>query len=474
MRYVNEQNTILFASLYGCTQAETSSSLTDTNPEVSFDNDSTNSVGANHLTLNDITVQERKRTVFHNEIDYYSMDEVRDIVFQETDYQISDNFHANIPKKLDCIYTFRKYCPEMDSPFDLYYSFLQLYKYLFPDEDLNDRNLFYFGKNSNNQNGNDDVKNINDNFNEFKSEVSENVYYMFYSPYFQPSQKNTISEDNHFLELGNPVGFSLTNFNKGVLSAFISKQNGVLNNAFLETYTDPNRFAPFDPTTGYSQPFSIKSYLRESDDIITLTDGKDISIRDAVEFYEDYINSLPFTKEPNTDITVMSATAIEVGKKGECCLAFLTTQSYKGIPFDYKPYGTYVFGSGDNAYEQFISMGYMSVIDDVDSSYGFVRHMCIEDEKLYNEIIPLTSAVSKCRDSMSEYAEWELLSVEIVYCSKQAQGNSDTSQGFIYDVKPCYKFVLYNEIDSIEYVVYVDALAGELERYYKAQGYREE
>lgn len=426
------------------------------------------------LSLETIEVTPSTYCNDRNRAEWYTTDELEHEILENTNYKLSKNFYSHVPKEIETIYTFVKYYPEADAVYDLCNDFFTLYKYLYPFDALNERNLFYFGVNSNNQRNNDDVKNYNENYEELMSESPTDIYYLFYSPYFQPSQLKNQTEENHFLELGNPVGYSLTNFNKGALSKYVSSKEVENDKRFLETFTNPAKFSAFDSNTGEYAGYPRVSYAVSSTDSIKMTDGKEMRICDAVEYYENYINSLPLSRNPDLDIRCKQVISYEIGENNECALYFLTEQVYAGIPFDIKPNGLHVIGGGDDNYEQYLSMGYMSQTDDVDAAYGFGRYMCAENIQEYHNIVSLKDALKCCYDSMSDYTQWEILSAELVYCAKRGKMAEPPHQGVVYNVKPCYKFVIYNEIDSLEYAVYIDSLTCELERYYKAKGYRME
>jgi len=59
-----------------------------------------------------------------------------------------------------------------------------------------------------------------------------------------------------------------------------------------------------------------------------------------------------------------------------------------------------------------------------------------------------------------------------VYCAGNKKAAEPPLQGDRYDVRPCYRFVLHNPADEIDYLTYVDAVSGEYVRYTTAQGYK--
>lgn len=73
---------------------------------------------------------------------------------------------------------------------------------------------------------------------------------------------------------------------------------------------------------------------------------------------------------------------------------------------------------------------------------------------------------------MSQYVDWEILSAEPVYCAGSKKTANPPLQGEEFDVRPCYRFVLHNPSDGLDYLVYIDAVSGEFVRYTTAQGYK--
>ena len=456
--------------LTGCTTNDDSSS-SDSTPSGSSHNGTYSKVD-----LNSLNPQGGGYSVYQNEIVLYTDEEVQNIIRECTDYAIPAEFFSSVPKSASHLSTFQKYYLNADSVYDFYYDFCELYKYLFPNDALNEQNLFYYGANSHitEESGHSSVKNFQDNFDEFLTENPEDVYYLFYSPYFQ-TDRPADDERNHFLESASPISTTLTNFNKGVLAEFFSEQNGTDNDRFLENYINVSLYAAYDANGTYvNGSFPSVDYAPNSEDSITLTDGKQIRICDAVEFYEDYINGLPCEYEDMVDIRVMRVYAIEVGNNGEKVLSFLASPAYEGIPFDYKPTGASVIGRGDESYEQMISKGYMAVTDDVDAAYGFGRGIDVEDKTDYTEFVSLEDAAKCCVESLSDYPQYELLSVELVYCAGEGKAAESPHRDMTYTVEPFYKFVVYNTGDAVEYAVYIDALTGEFERYYTAEGYKKD
>ena len=466
---------LLCALLCGCTEGESSSPLSSADVVSSVDTDESSTVQPiEKPDFSQIKMNKGKYSSYENPVTLYSDGEMRDIIAANTDFTVDAHFFSKVPSAIDHVSVMHKYIPEQDELMDFYRSYLETFAYLFPDEVPDENCLFYYGKNSHISDGNtyDDVKTIGANWEDFCREKKEDVYYMFYSPYFHEGQGTPPGTENRFLELQSPVGAGLTTFNKGKLAAFVSELNHETDDRFLETYIMVNVFSPFDSTTGSFDAWDAQYYSVDSEETVLMTDGKEIAICDAVRFYEDYINAMPHPAEAHVDFQVIRVHAIEVADSGRYCLQFSTTPAFEGIPFDYEPYGVNSNNSGAGSYEFLISTGYMAVTDDVDAAYGVGRVAEFSQRQDIKEIVPVADALRCCAEKMSQYVEWEILSAELVYCAGNKKAAEPPLQGDRYDVRPCYRFVLHNPADEIDYLTYVDAVSGEYVRYTTAQGYK--
>lgn len=465
---------LLCAMLCGCTEDSSTvlSSADVSSSPVNEENSSPEIV--EKPDFSSLTVKKGSYSSYENPITYYTMDEMRGIITENTDFSIAEAFFHRVPSSIDHVSIMHKYYPEQDELTDYYRSFLETFAYLFPDEAPDEDCLFYYGKNSNiyGDNTYDNVKTIGADWADFCQEKKEDVYYLFYSPYFYDGQGTPVGTENRFLELQSPVGVGLTNFNKGRLAAFISEHNNEPNDRFLETYVMANAFSPFDAATGSHDDWPTIYYSTDSAETVTMLDGKEIAICDAVQFYEDYINAMPHPSAPTTDVQVVRVHAVEIAGTDQYCLQFSTASAFEGIPFDYEPYGVDSNNTGVGSYEFIISTGFMAVTNDVDAAYGFVRSAQFSDRQDVREIVSTAAALRCCDEKMSQYVEWELLSAELVYCAGNKQTAEPPLQGEAFDVRPCYRFVLHNPSDGLDYLAYVDAVSGEFVRYTTAQGYQ--
>lgn len=419
------------------------------------------------IDISTLAVEKGTYSDYENACTYYTTEEAGAIVSESTDFVLSEDCYFHLPKEIDHVSTFVKNYSEEDSLYEFYRDYLSMYAYLFPGADFDDNHLFYFGANSNNQEGDDKVKTIGGNFEDFLAENKEDVYYLFYSPYFYEGQPVKEGTQNRFLELSSPVGTIMTNFNKGYLAQYISDMWQMPNRYFLETYTTPR----FNSQNGQSFGFESIEYPTDSETLHRMLDGRELSVRDAVRFFEDYINTLPCQEQPNLDVKVTRVSAVEI-EEGKYCYAFECTATFEGIPFDSVPYGTMVVGGG---YEWPVRMGYMAVTDDVDAAYGFCRSVEISEKEEIEQIVSFQEALKCCEESLAGLSDMELCSAELVYCAGEGKTAPEPYQNMEYTVFPNYKFVLYSPEENLYYFSYVDAVEGEIVRGFTTRmGEREE
>lgn len=127
---------------------------------------------------------------YSNAIAYYTDDEAKTIVSDTTNFHLSSECRFSVPKSIDHVSTFIKRYGSADSLSDFYRSYLEMYKYLFPKAEFDDNNLFYYGANSNNQNGDDQVKTVGKNFSEFISEDKKIFILCFIVHIFMRGNRN--------------------------------------------------------------------------------------------------------------------------------------------------------------------------------------------------------------------------------------------------------------------------------------------
>lgn len=461
---------LLLCSLAGCSEENNSINNDSTQNDSSSNNDSTDKTNDNDNSIPEAL--KRK-----NEISYYTNDEVKKIIKENTKFDISENFESFVPKSVSYISYF-DYAP-VNRPdiSDFYTEFKEMFAYLFPDEKFNDDYFFYYyiRTDEETENAKDDeypIKNVKKYYDDAVSEKNVISYY-FYSPYSGFVEKvgsdyaildnrdsSEVTDRNIFLEFGPPIGNYLSNVCKGVLVEQYCKDSGEKNNHFLENWDAEIK--------GHYKV--IGRYDRDSTEKFRLLDGKEISVADAVTFFENYLKNAPCPKSPVYDMRVMSV-IVQQYDQDKYFYSFTTTPTYGGIPFDWDRF----YLSSDSMYETTLCNGSMVTTDDIDSFYGYRRTGSITDEKVTDKLLPFDKAISKIEQSLTEQVSFEVLSADLVYTPLKYYGSYDIPlEEQKSKTTPAWKVVIRNKNNDLVYTCYIDADTGENFRYNKAAFYTEE
>ncbi len=389
-----------------------------------------------------------------NEIVYYTEDEVKEILRSCAYFDIADSFSCAVPQSVSYVSSFvMSYSPRQENA-SFYRDFLTMFRYLFPDETFCEDYMFYYGENSGisydeNDQLIDNVKLVSEAYDSLMS-GEEKITYLFYSPHFRSSQTST-AERNIFMEFTSPICNDLSNFNKGVLAEYYCEQNGIENTDFLETLSAPYYYTAVQSTS----PDSTAEY--------PLLDGVTLPINQAVAFFEDYINTLPYPESPVMNIKVVSVDVLQCAEN-TYCYYFTTTKQYDGILFDWTTQNETRIGQYD--YDFTLCFGSMAVSDDVDQAYGIPRSAVISDEIHYTDIIPFERALEIVHDSLSDRVSFTIYGAELVYTPKQADAAVQV-EDYQRQTTAAWKITLYNPRDGFYYVCYTDATDGGNFRYYR-------
>lgn len=444
----------LACTLLLCSCAQSESSLGDSVAEISQGTESSKVTDSHSSSVDSeppLVLPHREKKP--NEIVYYTAAEAKDIIQRSTDFSVSENFLCSVPRTMSHFSSFTLgYAPRQDNA-GFYEDFLATFAYLFPNEKLHEDCLFYLGENSDvsyDENGQllDTVKTVAEQYERIMS-GEERVQLFFYSPHFPG--KTSDAENNIFMEYTSPIGNDLSNFNKGIAADYYYESQGKENTKYLETWMADAYF----PTVCTLSP--------DSDQAFKLLDGVTMPVADAVAFFEDYVNHMPFPDDPPLDVKVVRVDVLKCDEDAYCYF-FATTKTLDGIPFDYLGQNTRYGGSD---YSYVMGFGTMAVSDDVDQIYGVPRKQYLYDEVMHTEFISFEEALKKVEDKLSAQVTYEALNAEFVYCSKEVKDFSVAPEDYLQPTAASWKISLYNTNDDMVYVCFIDALDGENFRYYK-------
>lgn len=374
--------------------------------------------------------------------------------------EFSEDCYLAIPDHITEIYEYTTTTP-LNADMEKYDEhFKGMFDYLFPEHALNNEFLFYIGGNS--ELVYDDDGNISQNFhkvsdwyNELISGEEGRVNFLYDETWLR---NMTEWKSPVCLELGNPIGYGYAVINKGKT---VEVNNSMVYDELLQAERYP-LLESYDPADWLEY---VETYSRDSTESFKLAD-KEMPIDEAVRFFENYINELPYPEDANMKTVVMS---VDVYKVSEDVYGyyFLTTKEYQGVPFDHMRSGTE--HSDFNDYSTTGGNAFMVESNDIDIIFGYYRLQTMESVNAYTTIVSLENAAKIMSQKLSDNVEFEVQKIELVYTEKP----NKTSEGYIdienYSamVAPAWKFTLYNPNDNLTYVCYIDAKDGENFRYYK-------
>ena len=182
-----------------------------------------------------------------------------------------------------------------------------------------------------------------------------------------------------------------------------------------------------------------------------------MSVKDAVKFYEDYINTLPMSHTPTTNVRVKEVDVFKCGENAYYYV-FINTVSYDGINLSYLRMEDDCTSSSES-YNKFIySMGCMVVTDEVDYTYGIHRSFKMTEETSDSEIISFETAVDILSNAM--VADYVVTGAELLYVPDMPADQRVVIEDYKCRTSAKWKLTLYSESDDLYYHCYVNAKDG--------------
>lgn len=362
----------------------------------------------------------------------------------------NDEMELLIPE-IESVYTFNAELTEQKDFNTRYTQFCELFKNLHGDYKMNEDYLFYTGKYSDTYIEFTDYPTVKDNF-ENLSSGDESCNGMFYDETWYRDMSEWTSPVS--LGIGKTMEYDTLTFNKGKSVYLGGEIDGI--------YPCLDYYSPYDSFG------CIGTYTPDSTEIFQLSD-KEISIRDAVAFYENYINSLSYPTEPPMQMKVREVDVLAIPENGHG-YAFTVSQEYCGLAFDYRRSGSYTPYKGYENYDSILLTGFMIETDEVD--IGSALYDTKITEKTEIGVVPVETAIEKVSTELSDYVEFEVNRIELLYSRMPER----TSEGY-FDIEtpsasiaPAWKLTLYNSNDRLYYCCYVDAADCGNFRYYTTKG----
>lgn len=382
----------------------------------------------------------------------YTSDEAREIIERNSNLKVSsDYFYVSAPKTIDhlCEFTYgTSYQLEPEKELE---EFKRIFKYLFPSHELDENCLYAYAVIKDENPEEQDL--FKTHFHSLKNSDNLDAYlngtlgdpdlmrHLMYTEEQFP-RENSVS-----LFYRSPFGNDYCVFNKGVCNRLTANQNGE------DKYYAYEQFRLNDSDFGFE---FVGSYPPDSEETFMLLD-KEISIKDAVLFFENYVASIPVSEEPIFGIHVNNVDVYRLDEE-HYGFEFINSRIYDGIHFNFVWDGCSIDGLNRD-----MSYGIMVQSSDVDHIYAPFSAYKAYDETQYSQFVPFEEAVLTVSEKMTDYVGFEVTRAELIYRYKPNTGAGINVGETLYPVYPSWKLTMLNPNDNFIYVAYVNALTGEFE-----------
>lgn len=209
-------------------------------------------------------------------------------------------------------------------------------------------------------------------------------------------------------------------------------------------------------------------YQPDSEKVFKLLD-KEISIKDAVCFFKEYINEMPSANAPTMKVRVIEVRVLMMGSS-VYGYYFTTTVECEGVLFDYLVSGMI----GESVIEKHVPIighGFMITSDDVDIRYGGHSLNRIEKPVAYEKVLSIDKAIKTISGKVTAKTEFAVEKIEFVYLERElpldGDGGPAKTENYSSKIIPTWKFTLNNVEEGIVYVIYLEAKEGGEYMYYQ-------
>lgn len=382
----------------------------------------------------------------------YTSDEAREIIERNSNLKVSsDYFYVSAPKTIDhlCEFTYgTSYQLEPEKELE---EFKRIFKYLFPSHELDENCLYAYAVVQDENPEEQDL--FKTHFHSLKNSDNLNAYLngTLGDPdlmrHLMYTEEQFPREDSVSLFYRSPFGNDYCVFNKGVCNRLTANQNGE------DKYYAYEQFRLNDSDFGFE---FVGSYPPDSEETFMLLD-KEISIKDAVLFFENYVASIPVSEEPIFGVHVNNVDVYRLDEE-HYGFEFINSRIYDGIHFNFVWDGCSIDGLNRD-----MSYGIMVQSSDVDHIYAPFSAYKAYDETQYSQFVPFEEAVLTVSEKMTDYVGFEVTRAELIYRYKPNTGAGINVGETLYPVYPSWKLTMLNPNDNFTYVAYVNALTGEFE-----------
>lgn len=375
----------------------------------------------------------------------YDEESLRELIGYFPNLIASENLYFEIPEKCR-LYRYGIEAPKDRNNRSYSEEFYEAFHFFFPEHVLDENYLYYSDMVSSMETNEGGLNLLKDH----KEEVLADKYGVAHFEYDERAKRGSApGEPCVQLELGNPIGYGYAYVSKGKAVEIMATAPG--REIYPGVYSeDPGVVFP---TVDYYSPKSEKSFR--------LAD-KEVKIRDAVAFYENYMSELPFPKESDMEEKVKDVCVLEIGE-GQYAYHFVTAGTFGGVPLDYTGRATNT-SSSLGYYITTVGSALMLESGDIDIINNFRKKQSPHDLVEIREGISLEKALALLSESLTDHVDFELERIEIVYRSQYIPDENGYINIVTYaqELAPWWKFALYNANDSLTYMFYVDAADGKL------------
>lgn len=382
----------------------------------------------------------------------YTADEAREIIEHCSNLKVSeDYFYVSAPKTIDHLCEFTYGTSYQLTPEEELEEFRRIFNYLFPNHELDENCLYLHAVMEDADPDEDDI--FKTRFHSLKNEDNMSAYLSgtlgdpTYLRNLMYTEDKFPREESVSLYYRSPFGNDYCVFNKGVCNKFTANRSGE------EKYYAYEQFRLKDSDFGFE---FVGEYPPDSEEIFMLLD-KEISIKNAVSFFEKYVASIPVSEEAIFGIHVNNVVVYRLDEE-HYGFEFVNSRIYDGIHFNFVWDGSEFDGpDGDMSY------GIMVQSNDVDLIYATFNSYKAYDETRHTQFVSFEEAVTTVSEKMTDYVGFEVTRAELIYRFKPNIGAGINVGETQYPVYPSWKLTLQNPNDNLTYVAYVNAITGEFQ-----------
>lgn len=388
-----------------------------------------------------------------------SMDEIKNVIEECTNVTLAKDFKVGIIPEKARLYDYVRYDDMRKDPYfeDYKTQFEEIFRYFFPGRELRKDSLYYggFGSGDLDDNGvrnyllleghEEEIKRAQEN-----AGVPGHVWLIY-----DENMKGQMREwkDSVCLKLGVVFGYGYGELDRGNLLKKIGKNSETGTYPMLHSYEPEELF----PVVGVYAPDSEKAFSLKSESV---------KICDAVSYFEQYINQIPYPEDANEKTRVVEVRLLQVSDT-EYAYEFFLTAEYEGLLQDY---GWDMVSSDVGRMSRRHGCALMLKEKEVEWLDSFFRKSDIREQSEIDRIITPESAVLIISQELSGNVTFQVRKLELLYFMEyipNEKGYVDVENGSPHRVWPRWKLTLHNPYDKTDYICYVDAKDGKNFWYYK-------